>query len=148
MNEIYQATLDDIDKVLEIEQESFIVPWSRNAFIQELNNKNSYFFVTKINNLVVGYVILWHYNNEMTICNLAVKKEYRNQGIGKQLLNYAIEIAKNKNVSQIFLEVRTKNIIAKKLYESFGFKPIAIRKKYYRDNDAIIMVKEINLNNK
>ena len=43
----------------------------------------------------------------------------------------------NKN---IILEVSQNNEIAKKLYEDFNFRDMAIRKKYYQDgSDAIIM---------
>ena len=78
------------------------------------------------------------------IMNIVVRKEYRNQGIGKKLLEELIIISKRTNLEIINLEVNIKNEIAIKLYKKFGFEQIGIRKKYYNMiDDAIIMQKKL-----
>ena len=41
------------------------------------------------------------------------------------------------------LEVRSSNEAAIELYKTFGFRPVAIRKKYYHNEDALVMMADI-----
>lgn len=64
-------------------------------------------------------------NKNGSLCLLtrvAVKKKYQGKGYSKILLQYIIEIAKNKKFNYIYLLVNKENIIAKKLYKKFNFK--------------------------
>lgn len=56
------------------------------------------------------------------IHDVAVLKEYRGKGIGKKLLSYIIEKARERDYCKVTLEVRDDNDNAKKLYQSLGFK--------------------------
>ncbi|MBV8882949.1 MAG: GNAT family N-acetyltransferase [Chroococcidiopsidaceae cyanobacterium CP_BM_RX_35] len=58
--------------------------------------------------------------------NLAVAAEYRNQGIGRQLLSQCIAEAK-ATFSSIFISVDISNVRAQKLYESLGFQVVATK---------------------
>ena len=49
-------------------------------------------------------------------------------------------------VSRILLEVKETNQPAIALYQSFGFKPIGVRKGYYRDTGEDAIVLELPLN--
>ncbi len=60
------------------------------------------------------------------IGNLAVAAEYRNQGIGRQLISQCIAEAKAA-FSTIFISVDVSNVRAQKLYESLGFQVVAIK---------------------
>jgi [ribosomal protein S18]-alanine N-acetyltransferase len=53
---------------------------------------------------------------------LAVKKEYRNKGIGIILLNEALAFSKKKNKKYLSLWVAKENSPALHLYDKFGFK--------------------------
>lgn len=67
-----------------------------------------------------------------------VLENFRNNKIASKMLNKMIE---NCQICEnITLEVRRNNNIAIKLYESFGFKEVAIRKNYYKDEDGILMM--------
>ena len=52
------------------------------------------------------------------------------------------------NINEIFLEVRASNEPAIKLYSSFGYEQIAVRKRFYSNpiEDAIIMKKKVGEN--
>ncbi len=140
---IEPATQEDIDQIIEIEKESFKDPWTKENFEKELKLKFSHFFVCKELSEVIGYIVFWTIEDEGHIMNTAVKKEYRGKGIGKILLNHIIEFSKTKNIKQIFLEVREKNLIAKKLYSAFGFEPIQLRKNFYGNENGILMMKKL-----
>ena len=58
------------------------------------------------------------------IMNIVVKKSYRNQGIGKSLLNELINLAKQTKLNSLMLEVNSKNEVAIELYKKFEFKEV------------------------
>ncbi|WP_432204530.1 GNAT family N-acetyltransferase [Cetobacterium somerae] len=90
---------------------------------------------------IKGYLILHDSYDIYEIMKIAVKQEYRNQKIGKKLLDYYIENF-DKN---LFLEVRENNQIARKFYENLGFLQVGKRKNYYNNGEnAILMLLEKN----
>ena len=62
-------------------------------------------------------------------------------GTGSLLLAHLINKAERKGACKVFLEVRDSNRQARRIYERFGFKVIGKRKKYYLDEDALVMVR-------
>lgn len=58
----------------------------------------------------------------INIHDVIVRKEYRNQGVGRQLMNAIIQEAENRSCSRLTLEVRTDNHKAQNLYKSLGFR--------------------------
>ncbi len=138
-------TQNDLDGVVKVEEESFVISWSRKSFEDELKNDKALYLVAKQDEKVVGYIGTWLILDEAHITNIAVSGEYRNQKIGDKLVNELIEICKEKNIKSMTLEVRNSNTIAQKLYKNHGFKLAGIRKEYYSDNkeDALIMWKEV-----
>lgn len=143
--EICNLTLNDIDDVMVVEKLSFSIPWSKQAFIEEVtNNKFARYIIAKLDGKTVGYAGLWKVLNEGHITNVAVHPEYRRSGVGFMLVKGLIELSIKENIDKLTLEVRRSNIAAQNLYAKFGFKVEGFRKEYYADNkeDAIIMWKE------
>ena len=136
----------DIDRIVEIEQESFSPPWSREAFLLELTkNILAKYIVVEVEDRVVGYGGIWLIIDEGHITNIAIDKEYRGLGLGNKLLEGLIQLCIDRDIKAITLEVRKSNEIAKGLYKKDGFKECGIRPGYYTNNneDAIIMWKTI-----
>lgn len=118
--------------------------WTPSILKSELLNPNSKYIVAKDTNEIVGFGGIWKAVDEMHITNIVVKKTYRGRKIGGIILSELIKLSIKDNVKLITLEVNTKNIVAIKLYESYGFKKVGLRKKYYNNKeDAIIMTKEL-----
>lgn len=94
-------------------------------------------FVYEDQSIIKGFIEIECHYETTDLINIAVLKEYQNQGIASSLLNYVIE---NINQQNIILEVNENNIKAIKFYQRNNFKEINRRNKYY-DNlyDAIIM---------
>ena len=63
--------------------------------------------------------------------------------IGTKLMKYLGDIAIREKAINITLEVRQSNFVAIHLYEKMGFSPVAIRKYYYGDEDAILMENKV-----
>ena len=100
---------------------------------EELTNMigNNEIYVAKTNERVVGYVILssregkkngYRYRKELDIDAMGIDENYRNQGIGRQLLEFIKEYAKANNYTDLRLTVNEENENAKHLYEKVGFK--------------------------
>ncbi|HUV42447.1 MAG TPA: GNAT family N-acetyltransferase [Patescibacteria group bacterium] len=68
--------------------------------------------------------------NVMIIDVVEVEKAHRRMGIGTELLDKALALAKDKNVDSVELVVNKDNLPAKKLYEKVGF--TKINKDFYR----------------
>jgi ribosomal-protein-alanine N-acetyltransferase len=130
-----------LDDVLKIEKASFKTPWTRYAFIHEIQFEKSIFEVIKLESRIVGYGGFWHVFDEAHISNIAIHPQYRGQGLGKMLLLHLLEEAASRGATKATLEVRRSNIIAQKMYLRYGFKVVSVRKKYYVDEqeDALIM---------
>ncbi|MDF2878015.1 MAG: ribosomal-protein-alanine acetyltransferase [Clostridia bacterium] len=142
---IRPMVIEDIDRVYEIECDSFSIPWSKESLRQEVENPLAFYSVAVVEEKIVAYGGLWAVMGEGEITNIAVQKACRKKGIGKELLGDLIERARQNQVFSITLEVRSSNQAAQSLYEAYGFIAIAIRKKYYQkpEEDAVIMQLQI-----
>ena len=141
--EISLMTAADIDGMHDIEVATFASPWSRKSIEDELANPCARYLVARENGQVIGYAGMWHVVVEGHITNVGVLEEARRKGIGSMLMEKLIEIAVEKKMYGITLEVRMGNAPAQALYHKYGFKAEGIRKNYYPDTkeDAIIMWK-------
>lgn len=134
--------LDDIPDVLEIEYEAFTLPWTEEAFRNELTmNHFAKYMIMELDGQAIGYAGMWTIMDEAHITNIAIREAYRGRKLGDKLLNELMQTASYLGMERMTLEVRVTNRIAQGLYEKKGFKPAGVRKGYYSDNneDAVIM---------
>lgn len=132
----------DLDEVLAIERASFSMPWSRGAFVYEMErNQVARCFVVREEARVAGYVCLWEVADELHITNIAVHPDLRRRGIGRLLLGRMLDDARQRGLRLVVLEVRPSNVEALRLYEGFGFRVVDRRRGYYYDTgeDALVM---------
>ena len=132
----------DLDAIMEVEKQCFTVPWSREAFYNELHqNRFAHYLILEEDDNVIGYCGAWLVVDEAHITNIAVLPAYQGRGLGKVLLSSMIEECKLRAIERMTLEVRESNLVAQSLYKKLGFVEGAIRKNYYSDNqeDAIVM---------
>lgn len=140
---IEKLSLAHLDDIMEIEKGCYGAHhWSRDSFAQELNNPCAN-YVVAINekNKCVGYMGIWKIFDEAHVTNLAVHPKFQKKGVAHLLIIASLDLCYREKIKYVTLEVRESNERAKKLYDSFGFKSLGVRKKYYQDNgeDAIIM---------
>lgn len=117
--------------------------WTNAVLEDEFNNENSKYFVAiDENDEIIAFGGLWFNIDEAHVMNIAVKKEFRRQHVGTELLEFLVAEAKKENKNCITLEVREDNVPAIELYKKLEFDEIGRRKKYYKKlYDAIIMTK-------
>ena len=136
----------DIEEVWEIERDLFTMPWSKASFLFEAgDNRNSYAIVGTYDEAIVGYAVAWFVIDELHIGNIAVSRQLQGRGAGKQLLEHLLDEAFRREAKHATLEVRVSNVRAINLYRGYGFKAIALRRRYYTDNgeDAMVMLAEL-----
>lgn len=132
----------DLDEIMQIEPQIYSHPWTRGNFLDSLNSGYSAWVLQK-NDEIIGYSLLMMIMDEAHLLNLSISKDYQKQGLGRYLLEYMMQMARNHHALNMFLEVRTSNISAIALYENVGFNEMAIRRNYYPAKsgreDAILM---------
>ena len=143
--DIIPMTSDHLDQVAEIEQICFSDPWSRRMLSEHLENECAATLVAMgEDGTIVGYAGLLVVLDEGYITNVAVRPEYRRQGIAGELLAVFRRFAESNNMAFLTLEVRNSNASARALYTKHGFSEVGVRKNYYDHpkEDAIIMTLE------
>jgi ribosomal-protein-alanine N-acetyltransferase len=155
--------------VMEIERESFSLPWPERAYRHELTrNEFAHYYVlchsseahasrlvsawrrwrrgilrrpTADVGSVIGYGGFWLMYDQAHISTLAVRATQRRQGLGELLLIALLDEARRLGAARATLEVRASNLAAQALYAKYGFQQVGRRKAYYSDNreDALIL---------
>ncbi|PUA36573.1 GNAT family N-acetyltransferase [Paenibacillus elgii] len=168
---IKKCTLEDVRKLQEISYETFDEtfkdqnsPENMNAYLErafnlnqlekELSDISSQFFFVYLNHEVAGYLkvnINDAQSEEMgdeslEIERIYIKKNFQKHGLGKYLLNQAIEIAMECNKKHIWLGVWENNENAIAFYKKMGFIQTGTHSFYMGDEEQIdfIMTKTLN----
>ena len=107
----------------------------------ENNNLMKYLIMeTKETKKFIGQGSLWIDEDKAQINNFYVIKDFQKQKLGRKFLEYILKYFEAIGIQEITLEVKKSNEIAIKLYESYGFKQVSIRKNYYPNGeDAYLM---------
>lgn len=135
--------MHDLDRLAEIEAMTFEHGWTRENLRKEISASFSVVLVAEVENEIAGYISAWKITGEIQINRLAVIADYRRRGIARRLIEALIQNCKMTAPYKILLEVREKNLAARALYGSVGFIENGIRKGYYRNDNAILLEKEI-----
>src|SRR4249920_3203629 len=99
---------EDLDEVLGIERASFTMPWSRGAFLYEIQqNRVARCWVMRDEGEVVGYLCIWEVADEVHINNVAVRPVRRRRCLARTLLGGILEGARQRHLRQVFLVVGT-----------------------------------------
>lgn len=138
--EIRPARVADLDVVCRIELDSNPSPWTEAAFESEMTREVSRVDVLEVEGAVLGFVVHWLVAGEAHILNVAVDPNARGRGLGTRLVEHVIAEAVRGEGSYLMLEVREGNAAARGLYERFGFKLIARRERYYKDNQETALI--------
>ncbi len=138
----------DLDGVLEVEDESFTNPWTRDMYQWELQNRSvCHVFVVRTPDChVAGFCAFWLVVDEIHINNVALRPAYRGQGLGTALLHHVMREARTLGAKRATLEVRASNVGARRLYERLGFAVSATRRNYYTNpvEDALVLWAELD----
>ena len=106
------------------------------AFRNILDQKDSFAFVAKLDNIPIGYILCFikirsenafqYKKSIMLIDQIMVKSEYRNKGIGKKLIAEVEKLAKQLHISDLQLDFWEANKLASHFFTNSGFKTFRI----------------------
>lgn len=134
---------EDLLDVLNIANESLTENYIPELFL-DIHRAWPEGFLVAVTKDVVGFIAGIKQRMEARILLLAVKREFRNAGIGSALMRRFITLCKSEGILSVRLEVRTKNLRAIEFYRKFGFNIISYVPNYYTNgDDAYIMWREI-----
>jgi ribosomal-protein-alanine N-acetyltransferase len=132
-----------IDEVLPIEDELFgAEKWSAAMFWNELAQRHFY-LVALDEEQVLGYAGLAVVDREEAwVQNIAVRRDAQRHGIGRSLLEALLAEAEGK-AGKVLLEVAVDNAPAQRLYATYDFEPVGLRRGYYQpsNTDALVMMR-------
>lgn len=77
-----EMLVDDLDQVMEIEQDLFHVPWTKEGFFTFLTRDDAMFLVVEEKEKILGYCGLLMVLDEGDITNVAVRRDRQKEGIG------------------------------------------------------------------
>jgi [ribosomal protein S18]-alanine N-acetyltransferase len=133
----------DLEGVLEVEEESFTNPWTRDMYAWELQNRSvcHIYVIRTPEHVVAGFCAFWLVVDEIHINNVALRPALRGQGLGTALMHHVFSEARRLGASRATLEVRASNVGARRLYERLGFCVSGTRRNYYTNpvEDALIL---------
>ena len=135
----------DLVEVVEIEETSGLNRWGYDAYRRELfTNPNSIMIVARnlvSSNSIIGFFAGWIVEDELHVNNVAAHRDHRRIGVGRSLMEAAIDEAGRRGVAHVILEVRASNEAAQLLYRDLGFNFVGRRRDYYRlpTEDALVM---------
>ena len=146
---IERMTKAHLEQIKDILQEQFDDFWNVSVLENELENPLSTYIVAINQGDVIGYAGLWVPTDEGHITNIVTKKDKRGNKVATKMLANLIEIAQNKGLKNVTLEVNIHNENAIKLYNKYKFKKVGRRPKYYNNtDDALIMTLDLFEENK
>lgn len=142
---IRKASKRDFERLRDLRKEFYLAQISYDPFAspawasygmpqllaRELKSNNIIYFIAKNKNKIIGYagnevkkLPAWYKAKKKGhLFNLYVKKEFRNKGIGKNLIEKSLSWFRKKNVSFVEVLAYDKNKIAQEMYNKMGFKP-------------------------
>jgi len=131
-----------LDDIMQIEQASFSMQWTRKMFRDELEgNPFASLFVGREAGTIISHMCYWLIFEELHIMTIAVSPHYRRHGVASAMMTHAITHARTQDAHSAMLEVRASNVPAIAFYTHIGFQQIACRGQYYSNpvEDAMIM---------
>ncbi|GAA5161453.1 ribosomal protein S18-alanine N-acetyltransferase [Viridibacterium curvum] len=139
---------EDIDRVVAIDIQTDAFPWRQKHYIEGMDAGYSSWVISEAGQPVQGFAVMMMVLDEAHLLKISVSTDYQRRGLGTALLQHLFARAKLAGATQMFLEVRRSNVLARPLYERQAFVEIGQRKAYYPTTegreDAIVMRRELS----
>jgi ribosomal-protein-alanine N-acetyltransferase len=87
---------------------------------------------------LAGFAIMWVGEDHARLNLLAVRPEFRRQGVGRRLVEWLESSALVAGTPIIYLEVRAKNHQALSFYRRLGYRTVAVMPGYYKGRESAL----------
>ena len=137
-----EISLGDLDGIVQIEREVNPFPWGEEA-LRDTIASSGHHLMSLREGRAVGFLLSSFVLDETQLLLIGVSPDWQGVGVGGQLLKEFINRSQDQGQKLIYLEVRSGNERAIRLYRSLGFIDIGVRRDYYPGligrEDAIVM---------
>jgi len=143
---ILWATPEHAARIAQLHSQLFDEAWSE-KFIRDLQHDPACSLLLAADgrpDQIVGFVITRVVSDEAEILSIGVAQPYQRFGVGQRLVDAAVRVMANAEVTNLYLEVAADNEAGQALYKRTGFKQTGVRKDYYRrpnggTSDALVL---------
>ena len=134
---------EQLNAVLAVELRAYAHPWSRGNFVDALASGHQAQLLMA-DDVLLGYFIAMKGVDEVHLLNITIASDHQGQGWAWVCLDALALWARGQAAQCLWLEVRTSNVRAIKVYAAHGYKRVGLRKNYYpaaggQREDAIVM---------
>ena len=134
----------DLPRVLAVEVRAYSFPWTRGNFIDSLAAGYMAELLVDDDDALLGYFVAMEGVQELHLLNFTVAPEQQGQGHARTLLDALEQRCRERGLPSLWLEVRTGNERARRVYRRRGFAEVGVRRDYYpagqsAREDAIVM---------
>ena len=140
--QLFSPQKSDLVQFVALDQRCLGGMWSLAGYEREWDSPNGFLLGLRspTSQQLIGMGAFWQILEEAHITLLAIDPQFRQQGLGKYLLNSLLHLAGQQQLERATLEVRASNLAAIHLYQQLGFQVAGRRKHYYPDQeDALIL---------
>jgi ribosomal-protein-alanine N-acetyltransferase len=127
----------DLPSAMAVDASCLPRPWSDSVWREELESPFGLYLVLEEEGGIFAQIGVRYLADELHVTTLAVRPERRRRGYARALLEAALGAF--PEARRVHLEVRPSNVPAISLYESLGFVTTGRRRRYYGDEDALLM---------
>lgn len=117
-------TIDDYDGICDVWKDHDginLVDDSLEGFTKYLKRNPTTSFVAEDNGKIVGTILAGHDGRRGFFHHVVVMPEYRNQGIGRKIVNHAMEALEKEGINKVALVVFEYNQLGNSFWEKLGF---------------------------
>ena len=94
-------------------------------------------FFAILNDTAIGTSAMIPYKKGVyELAKMTIHKDYRGNGVSKTLLEKCIAFAKKKNAKEIFLISNSSLLVARELYNKYGFCEVPLNSRKYKRGDV------------
>ena len=99
---------------------------NRKMVLDYLDNqpKEMIYWIAEIDNVMAGMLFLWDLDTSIPWLGIAVREEMRGKHIGRELIAYAQDYARENGMGGIQLTTHVANLRGQTLYEAMGFRKL------------------------
>jgi ribosomal-protein-alanine N-acetyltransferase len=134
--------VSDLQSAIELDTVCLPRPWSETVWREELESPFGFYLVLEEAGEPLAQIGVRYVAEELHVTTLAVRPERRRRGYASALLEAALEAF--PEARRVHLEVRPSNAPAISLYERLGFSVTGRRRRYYGDEDALLMTLDLD----
>jgi len=141
---IRAASVMDLAEIYVVETASFTKDAYPSSLLKKLVLDPQAIFIVLVNKAeIVGYCVSKRNNTSSHLISAAVLPDHRRRGAASRMLKELLAASYQRGIREMFLEVRTDNVRAIRLYRRFGFTDIGVTPSYYSDGSAALRMRKI-----